>query len=118
MTQLFREPTYFQNALDLASSTRLSRRSLYRQFEDAGLASPRMLVLGARLLRGYALLRNPGHSLESIAHTLRFPSQRAFSERMREVIGELAFSVRRRVPQDEFLQRLEQRLYPGQRQVR
>lgn len=115
VTQLFREPTHFQSALDLAAATRLSRRSLYRQCESAGLASPRMLVLGARLLRGYALLRNPGHSLESIAKTLRFRSQRAFSERMREVVGELANSVRRRVPQEEFLDRLERRLRPGGR---
>lgn len=107
---LFREPYQYRVSEDLASAAGFSRRTMYRQFEDAGFASPRIVVLGARLLRGYAYLRDPGHTLDAISQKLGFSSQRSFSERMREVVGELADRVRRRVDPQDFLERLTSRL--------
>lgn len=108
--RLFREPHLFRLADDLAVAADKSRRTMYRQFEDAGLASPRIMVLGARVLRGYSFLRDPGQSLDGTARKLGFRSARAFSDRMREMVGELADGVRRRMTSAEFVQRLHQRL--------
>ena len=102
VNRLFKEPHLFRVADDLAIAAGKSRRTMYRQFEEAGLASPRRMVLGARVLRGYSFLRDPGQTLDSTARKLGFRTARTFSERMRELVGELAYGVRRRMTADEF----------------
>lgn len=110
----FREPHLFPTAEDLAAAAGKSRRTMYRQFEQAGLAAPRLLVIGARVLRGYSFLRDPGQSLQTTARKLRFKSARTFSEHMQEMVGELAASARRRLTPEEFLRRLHRRLIEPQ----
>ena len=108
--QLFREPHRFHTGSDLALAAQVTLRTVYRQLEQAGLASPRVLVLGARLLRGFAYLRDPGHSVEDVVRKLRFSSRQHFSNRMREMLGETADAARRRIPPQQFVTRLAARL--------
>ena len=58
--QMFRSPSRFKNAQDLSSAAGTLLRTLYRQLDSAGIHSPRLLVAAARLIRVYALLRDPG----------------------------------------------------------
>jgi AraC-like DNA-binding protein len=110
LQRLFMEPHLFRSADDIAAAAGCSRRTMYRQFADAGLGAPRLFVLGARVLRGFSLMRDPGHTIDDVARKLGFKSARGFSERTREMIGELATHARRRLTAENVLDRLARRL--------
>lgn len=98
-----RNPTLFRSVGDLTAGSGVPRRSLYRHFERAGLASPREFLAGARSLRAYALLRIPGHSLELTATRLRFSDVDAMAEAMKSVIGMTPGRARNMVAPEDFV---------------
>jgi AraC-like DNA-binding protein len=108
--RLFMEPHLFRSADDIAAAAGCSRRTMYRQFAEAGLGAPRLFVLAARVLRGFSLMRDPGHTMNDVALKLGFSSARGFSERTREMLGELATNARRRLTAEHVLDRLAGRL--------
>jgi len=105
-----RNPAVFRTVGDLTAASGVPRRSLYRHFERAGLASPRELVAGARVLRAYALLRIPGYSLELAARQLRFSDVDAMTEAMKSAVGVTPGRARARMAPDEFVRALAERL--------
>jgi AraC-like DNA-binding protein len=110
--RLFRRPTVFVTAGDLAASAEVTVRTVYRQLAAAGFESPRMLIVGARLLRAYAYARAPGQSLEEVAHRLGYSAPRMLTRHMREMVGITPRAARRRMRVDEFVATLAGRLYP------
>lgn len=108
-----RNPAVFRSVGDLTAASGVPRRSLYRHFERAGLASPRELVAGARVLRAYALLRIPGYSLDLAAEQLRFSDVDAMTEAMKTTVGVTPGRARARMAPDEFVRALAGRLVPG-----
>ena len=108
-----RNPAVFRSVGDLTAASGVPRRSLYRHFERAGLASPRELVAGGRILRAYALLRIPGYSLELAAEQLRFSDVDAMTEAMKATVGVTPGRARARIAPDEFVRTLAERLAPG-----
>jgi AraC-like DNA-binding protein len=101
--QLFRSPGRFRNAQDLAATAGTILRTLYRQLESAGIHSPRLLVASARLLRAYALMRDPGRQIKEVAAKVGYHSQYQLTQHMRTLTGFTPRLVRTEVEPEQFV---------------
>jgi len=110
--RLFRHPREFE-AGDLASSAGVPVRTLYRLLESTGLASPAVVVRGARLLRAYSLLRGARTTAEDVASKLKYSSRQLFAKHVRGAFGATVAELRRRVGPGELVERLVEMVYPG-----
>jgi len=63
----------------------VSRQHLYDTFRRAGLGSPRRFVIGARLLKAYSYLRDPGRSFGSIATAVGWTDPDALRKYLEQV---------------------------------
>jgi transcriptional regulator GlxA family with amidase domain len=108
--RLFRVPQQFKDVNDLAKAAAMNRRALDRWLERAGVASARMLVLGARLLRAYFYMQDPGRSLDEVVERLGYGSARLFARQVRAATGLTPTALRQHVPPDEFVALLTTRL--------
>lgn len=68
---LFAAPHRFPSVEDLASAASMSRRHVHRLVTDAGLTSPTQLLVTARVLRAYQVLRSGGVTVQGAAERLR-----------------------------------------------
>lgn len=66
--------TVGQHGRDLAKSLHLSRRTLLRWCQRAGLPAPRRLLAWMRVLLACELLDDPGRTVLSVAHTCGYSS--------------------------------------------
>ena len=110
--RMFKRPGQFFGVPDLASAAQMPRRTVYRYFEGVGLASPRMVVTGARMLRAYSYMREPGHSLLDVAKKLGY-SQQQLRRSMVELVGQTPVRVRAAVDSEQFVGMLARHLYPA-----
>lgn len=110
--RMYRRPRGFGDASDLAREAGMPRRTLYRVLELAGFAHPSIMVRGARLLRAYAYLRDPGHLVDDVATKLGYSNQQRFAKHVRETFGVTPLTLRRTVPADECVARIAAMLYP------
>lgn len=106
-------PSAFRGVPDLAAASTVSRRTLYRECERAGLASPREMIAGARVLRAYALLREENRGIEDTAMALRYSSPHHLAKAMRWACGTTTARARAQVPPDAFVARLAAQLMPA-----
>ena len=104
--QLFRSPSRFRNTQDLSSAAGTILRTLYRQLENAGIHSPRLLVASARLLRAYALLRDPGRHIKDVAAKVGYHSQYQLTQHMRTLTGQTPRTVRASIEPEQFVELL------------
>jgi AraC-like DNA-binding protein len=111
--RLIRQPTDFHSVADVASSAQVTVRTAYRHLALAGFASPRVLVVGARLLHAYAYARDPRQSLDVIANKVGYSAPRMVTKHMREAIGETPRTVRRQMRPEEFVNALAHWMYPA-----
>lgn len=98
--QLYRSPSRFRNAQDLAAAAGMNLRTLYRNLEPAGIFSARSLVVSARLLRAYSYLQDPGRSIKDVAAKAGYHSPWQLSQQMREMTGMTTEQVRKEVHRD------------------
>lgn len=103
VAEAFRHPGLYGAADDLARRSSISRRTLYRELEAAGLGTPSRLVKGARLLRAYGYLRDNGYSLEDVAVKCGFGSRQRFARHVRALAGVQPRELRRRVGPEAFV---------------
>jgi AraC-like DNA-binding protein len=108
-----RNPAAYTNVGEIAGAASVPRRSFYRHLERVGLASPREILAGARVLRAYALLRVPSYSLELAASQLRFSDVDSLAEAMKAMVGVTPGRARARVAPNEFVRLLANRLISG-----
>jgi AraC-like DNA-binding protein len=87
VTDLFQEPHRYLSAHDLAVSSELPTSRLYRCFESVALASPKRVLIAAKLLRGYQYLTDPGHSVHGVSLKLGYRKPRIFTDQTQEVFG-------------------------------
>jgi len=73
----------------------MNRRTLDRWLDRAGFAPARTILLGARLLRAYQFLRDPGSKLEDVTRKVGYGSPRMFARQVREVTGLTPSGLRR-----------------------
>ncbi len=104
--RLFDEPQAFYGVSDLAQAAGVNPRTLYRQFDTAGLAPARAMVLGARLLRAYVWLRDPANSAQDVVRKLGFSSRQQFGRQLTRVTGASARVVRSLSSDDLIVERL------------
>lgn len=105
-----RNPAAYANVGAMATAAGVPRRSFYRHMERAGLASPREVLAGARVLRAYALLRVPGNSLDAVAGQLGFSDVDGMAETMKALVGITPGRARVRVAPGEFVRLVTERL--------
>ena len=108
--RLIKTPHRFFGAPDLAAAAGVSTRTLYRQLEAAGLASPRVVVQGARLLRAYAYLRDATYSAKDVAAKLGYSSPDVLVQQSREATGLTPAELRDEVGGDGLVAMLAERL--------
>jgi AraC-like DNA-binding protein len=84
---LFEEPHRYQSAHDIAVSAKMPTSRLYRSFQVAGLASPKSILVAARLLRGFTYLSDPGRSVRGVSRKLGYTKPRIFTDQTFEVFG-------------------------------
>ena len=87
VAELFQEPHRYLSAHDLAVSSELPTSRLYRCFESVELASPKRVLVAAKLLRGYQYLTDPGHSVHGVSLKLGYRKPRIFTDQTQEVFG-------------------------------
>jgi AraC-like DNA-binding protein len=103
--QLFRSPARVKNSQELAALAGMIPRTLYRHLTPLGL-QPRHLLICARLLRAYTLLRDPGIRLKEIALKLGYADPDHLSEQMREWTGHPPRDLRTSLAPEEFVHAL------------
>jgi AraC-like DNA-binding protein len=104
--RLFDEPQAFYGVSDLARAAGVNPRTLYRQFETAGLGPARRMVLGARLLRAYVWLRDPANSAQDVVRKLGFSSRQQFGRQLTKATGASPRIVRGLGSDDLIVERL------------
>jgi transcriptional regulator GlxA family with amidase domain len=107
--QLFRSPARVKNSQELARLAGMAPRSLYRHMMPAGL-QPRHLIICARLLRAYTLLRAPGSRLKEITAKLGYSDPDTLSKLLHEWTGRAPKDIRREVPPELFVRLLADHL--------
>ncbi|MES2176240.1 MAG: AraC family transcriptional regulator [Gemmatimonadota bacterium] len=107
--QLFRSPARVKNSQELARLAGMAPRSLYRHMTPAGL-QPRHLIICARLLRAYTLLRAPGSRLKEISAKLGYADPDTLSSLLHDWTGRAPKEIRRSVPPEMFVRLLANRL--------
>ncbi len=106
ITRLFNAPHTFQSVEDLATAAGITRRSLDRWLDKAGLAPARTLLMGARLARAYHFMRDPGYLLEDVTRKLGYPTARLFARQVRDATGLAPSELRRRLEPERFTEQL------------
>jgi AraC-like DNA-binding protein len=101
--RMYRSPARFHTAQDLSAAAGTILRTLYRQLDIAGIHSPRLLVASARLLRVYALLRDPGRQIKEVAVKVGYHSQYQLTQHMRALTGHTPRSVRTYIEPEQFV---------------
>lgn len=79
--------TIGQHGRDLAKSLHLSRRTLLRWCQRAGLPAPRRLLAWMRVLLACELLDDPGRTVLSVAHTCGYSSDSGLRRITQKFLG-------------------------------
>jgi AraC-like DNA-binding protein len=79
---LLHAPRRFRSVDDLAAAAFVTRRALYRHLDAVGFESPRLLVLGARVLRAIPLLCDSSHNLRTVAASLGYSKPDRLSDQI------------------------------------
>lgn len=103
---MFAEPHRYTSAPDIATGAKIPLARLYRAFRAAGVASPKKLLVAAKLLRAYSYLADPGQSVRSVSIKLGYRHTRILVDHMFEVFGFTPSRVRDHMTEDQVVARL------------
>ncbi|HWK98563.1 MAG TPA: helix-turn-helix transcriptional regulator, partial [Parapedobacter sp.] len=81
----FSDPAF--NVDSLAEKVGLSRRNLYRLFENQGQLTPQKLILRTRLEKAHDLLKDDGYTVGDVATLVGFNHSSYFSAQYKSVFG-------------------------------
>jgi AraC-like DNA-binding protein len=109
LEQLIRSPSRVRNGQDLAALAGMTPRTLYRHLVPLGL-SARHLIVCARLLRAYTLLRGPDSRLKEVALKLGYVDPGILSEQLRDWTGYAPRDVRRQLAPSKYVRLLADHL--------
>lgn len=101
-----------QHGRDLAKSLHLSRRTLLRWCQRAGLPAPRRLLAWMRVLLACELLDDPGRTVLSVAHTCGYSSDSGLRRITQKFLGSSPSDLRERgafrIASRAFIEQLEE----------
>jgi AraC-like DNA-binding protein len=106
IVEMFAEPHRYPNAQDIATSAGVTVVRLYRAFQSADLASPKKVVVAAKLLRAYAHLSDPGQSVAGASTKLAYRNPRIFAEHMYDALGVNPSRMRSSLTEDQVIEKL------------
>lgn len=101
VADMFERPHRYSSVLELALTARLPPVSVYRYLESARLASPKKLLIAARMSRGLTYLRDPGYSVSEVATKLGYRHPRIFTAHALEVFDLTPSRLRTRVSEED-----------------
>jgi AraC-like DNA-binding protein len=104
--ELFDAPHRFQDVGDLAAASGLTRRTVERWLARVGIASPKLLVVSARVERAHHLLRSSAADVGVVATRLGYASSRLFARQVMLATGRPPTALRYARTADELLGRL------------
>jgi AraC-like DNA-binding protein len=104
--EMFAEPHRYPNAQDIATAANVSLVRLYRAFQIAEFSAPKKMVVAAKLLRGYAHLRDPGQSIGGVCTKLSYRNPRIFAEHTNQVFGISPSRLRTHLTEEHVISRL------------
>ena len=96
---MFAEPHMYGNAADIAAKANVPLVRLYRALRGSGVASPKKLLVAAKLLRAYGDLGDPGQSIRRVSRRLGEIHPMFFRSHIRGVLA-LSPAVRSSGPDD------------------
>jgi AraC-like DNA-binding protein len=114
---MFAEPHLYPNAQDIATTGNISIVRLYRAFQAAGLATPKKMVVAAKLLRAYSHLSDPGQSVGGASTKLAYRNPRIFAEHTNEVFGINPSRLRARLTEDQVISKLTKWVVVGEQRI-
>ena len=103
---LFEQPHRYMSALDLAMEAGGSIVGFYRNLDAAELGSPKRLLIGAKVLRGFAYLRDPGYSVLDVSIKLGYKTPRIFTQHWVSIFGLTPARVRNRLTDEAAVERV------------
>ena len=103
---MFAEPHLYGNAADIAVKANVPLVRLYRALRAAGVASPKKLLVAAKLLRAYGDLGDPGHSIRRVSRRLGWKYTRVLFDHTFEVFGLSPARVRDQMTKEQVVARL------------
>jgi len=104
--EVFAEPHLYASARAIAINAKVPAVRLYRSFRAADLASPKKLLIAARLLRAYDYLSDPGCSVRGISRKVGYRHPRIFAAHAFEVFELSPSRLRSYVTEDQAIGRL------------
>lgn len=104
--EMFEEPHRYVSAQDIAVTAKLPTSRLYRSFQSVDLASPKKVLIAAKLLRGYTYLSDPGHSVQGVSRKLGYRRARIFTNQAYDVFGMNPSRLRAHVSEETAVSRL------------
>ncbi len=97
----------------MAERAQVGRRTCERLFARAGMPSPRMVLIIARLLYAHYLLLDPGLTVEDVATKLGYGRARTMQAHLREVFGLTAGEMRLSLTPEDALAIVTERYFTG-----
>lgn len=113
VSRLFLAPHEFGSVEDLARAAAMPRRTFDRWLRTLGLAPAHTLLVGARFLRAYQYVRDPGYELADVARKVGYSDPVLLTRQVRAVTGELPSLWRRHATEDATVDRLRTLLLAG-----
>jgi AraC-like DNA-binding protein len=102
VVELFRAPETIRSVDSFRRVAGMSRMTLGRALNKAGLTSPSGLLRCARVIRVYFLVRRGGLRLKTIAPRLGYSSPRKLADEMKALVGLTPMIVSRTIGPDDF----------------
>jgi AraC-like DNA-binding protein len=108
--ELFTAPHRFGDVADLAGASGMTRRTVERWLTRVGIASPKLLVVSARVERAHHLMRSSSADVATVAQRLGYASPRLFARQVGLATGWAPTAFRYSVTNDELFTRLTEAL--------
>jgi AraC-like DNA-binding protein len=109
--QVFDRPKAFESTSDVATAAGVPLTRLYRSFRQAGIRSPRKILVAARVLRAHAYMREPGYSVRQVAVKLGYSHPRILARHTELALGVKPRHLRRRMSDEAIVNRLVEWIY-------
>jgi AraC-like DNA-binding protein len=110
--ELFNAPGQFADVTDLARAAGFTRRTVERWLTRVGIASPKLLVVSARVERAHHIMRSTNLDVSAVARRVGYVSPRLFARQVALATGWPPTAFRYTVTADDLLRRLVAALSP------